>query len=50
VVRRYSTKLTDEQWSLVALLLPMQTGPGHPRRIDLRQVVNALLYLDRTGC
>jgi len=48
--RRYSTDLTDEQWELVRPLVE-RTGPmGAPSTIDRRAVVNALLYLNRTGC
>ncbi len=48
--QRYSTDLSDEQWALLEALLPKQTGPGRPRSVDLREVVNGLLYLNRTGC
>lgn len=46
----YPTDLTDQQWALLEPLIPPQTGPGRPRKIDLRQVINALLYMARTGC
>ena len=38
--------LTDSQWQVISLLLPMQ----RKRRLCLRQVFNALLYVCRTGC
>ena len=38
--------LTDSQWQVIALLLPVQ----RKRRLCLRQVFNALLYVCRTGC
>ena len=50
--RAYSTDLTDEQWSLVQPLIPApgnQHG-GRPRTIPMREVVNTILYLNRTGC
>jgi len=46
----YPTDLTDAQWEVLRPLLPSQTGPGRPRTVSLRTVVNALLYLERTGC
>jgi len=46
----YNTDLTDEQWSLIEPLIPPNVGQGRPTKIDLRQVVNAILYLVRTGC
>lgn len=48
--RRYSTDLTDEQWELIRLLVERERHMGAPTTIDRRQIVNALLYLNRTGC
>lgn len=48
---RYATDLTDAQWAVLSAHLPAQnTGRGRPRRVPLREVVNALLYLLRSGC
>src|SRR5215212_9672303 len=46
----YPTDLTDEQWNLIAEFLPPPLPGGRPRKTDLREVVNAILYLVRTGC
>lgn len=46
----YPTDLTDEQWRFIAALLPPAKPGGRPRSTDLREVVNALLYLVRSGC
>jgi len=46
----YPTDLTDEQWNLVEPVLPDAKPGGRPRETDLREVVNALFYLVRTGC
>ena len=46
---RYKTDLTDEQWATVEPLLPAATPGGRPREVDLREVVNTLLYQARTG-
>ena len=48
--RRYPTDLTDEEWSQVEPLLPKAGKTGRRRRIDLREVLNAVRYLARTGC
>lgn len=48
--RRYPTDLTDEEWSQVEPLLPKPGKTGRRRRIDLREVLNAIRYLARTGC
>jgi putative transposase len=46
----YPTDLTDEQWKLVAEFLPDAKPGGRPRTTDLREVLNALLYLVRSNC
>lgn len=46
----YPTDLTDEQWALIKPLLPPRGRMGRPPIVDLREVVNGLLYLVRTGC
>jgi putative transposase len=48
--RRYLTDLTDEQWALVEPWLRPNRGPGRPTSVELREIVNALLYFTRTGC
>ena len=46
----YSSDLTDPQWTLIAPLLPLAKQGGRPRTVNLREVVNTILYLNRTGC
>ena len=46
--KRYATDLTDEQWERVRPLLSKRMG--RPVSVDRREVVNAVLYLVRTGC
>jgi putative transposase len=48
--RKYPSDLTDEQWQLIQPLLPPPSRVGRPRRICRRQVINAILYVNRTGC
>lgn len=51
-VERYPSDLTDEEWWIVEPLLkeldPYKTG--RPRKVDLREVLNAIFYLNKTGC
>lgn len=42
--------LTDEQWDLIRNYFPSARGGGRPRTTDLRQVINAIFYICRTGC
>lgn len=46
----YATDLTDEQWAMLEPLLPPAKPGGRPRSTDLREVLNTLLYQNRTGC
>ena len=46
----YPSDLTDEQWRLIEPSLPAPKPGGRPRSVDLREVMNAVLYLSRTGC
>lgn len=48
--KSYPTDLTDAQWAIIALLLPPAKHGGRPRTVNLREVVNTILYLNRTGC
>ena len=40
----------DEQWEILGPLLPAAKPGGRPRTVDLREVVNGILYLLRSGC
>jgi putative transposase len=46
----YPSDLTDEQWALLAPLLPPARPGGRPRKTNMREVLNALFYLNREGC
>ena len=46
----YPSDLTDERWAIVEPLVPVKKKVGRPRTNDMREVVNALLYLNRSGC
>jgi putative transposase len=46
----YRTDLTDAQWDLIKDLLPAPKSVGRPRKVDLREVTNTILYQARTGC
>jgi putative transposase len=46
----YPSDLSDEQWAFLVDWLPDAKPGGRPRGTDLREVVNALLYVVRNGC
>jgi putative transposase len=45
----YPSDLTDAQWEIVRPLIPV-FKVGRPREVDMREVLNAILYLNRSGC
>lgn len=45
----YPSNLTDDQWALLKPLIPV-FKTGRPRKTSMRSVVDAILYLVRTGC
>jgi putative transposase len=47
---RYASDLSDECWETIEPLLPRKHGgPGRPLELDMRQVMNAIFYVVRTG-
>jgi transposase len=48
--QRYASDLTDQEWALIEPHLPARKALGRPRKTELRMVVDAILYLLRTGC
>lgn len=48
--KAYSTDLTDEQWAILEPLIPATKTVGRPRKVDMREVINTIQYLNRTGC
>lgn len=47
---RYPSDLTEAEWELVAPLIPPAKRGGNKRTVDLREVVNGLMYVLSTGC
>jgi transposase len=47
---RYPSDLTDEEWALVAPLIPPAKRGGNRRHVDLREVMNGIMYVLSTGC
>jgi putative transposase len=50
VRKPYPTDLTDVQWAIVEPLIPPAKSGGRPRAVDMREIVNAILYINRAGC
>jgi putative transposase len=42
--------LTDDQWNILQPLIPPAKPGGRPRTVDMREIINTILCLNRTGC
>jgi putative transposase len=47
---RYASDLNDAEWLVLSFFLPAPCHVGRPREVDLRIVINAILYVLSTGC
>lgn len=48
--KAYPTDLKDAEWEILKPLLPEAKPGGRPRKVDLREVLNAIFYRERAGC
>lgn len=48
--KSYPTDLTDAQWKRIEPLVPPAKPGGRPREHDMRDILDAIFYLTRTGC
>jgi putative transposase len=48
--KTYPTDVTDRQWDCISPLVPAANPGGRPRSVDMRHVINAILYIVVTGC
>lgn len=46
----YPTDLTDAQWELIEIAIPEAKPGGRPRATNMREIINAMLYQNRSGC
>ena len=49
-MNHYPSDITDSQWALIEPHMPPEPGGGRPRKTDVRDVLDAILYILRTGC
>jgi transposase len=47
---RYPSDVTDAEWALIGPLIPPARRGGGKRKVDMREVVNGLMYVLSTGC
>ena len=46
----YPSDLTDKQWTILEPLIPPAKPGGRPRTVNMREVLNAIFYVLKTGC
>jgi putative transposase len=47
---RYPSDVTDDEWSHIEFLIPLAKHGGRDREVDIREVVNGIMYVLSTGC
>src|ERR1035437_3462498 len=47
---RYQTDVTDKEWCVIAPHLPAAKNTGRPRAWPMREIINGIFYVMRSGC
>lgn len=50
VRKSYPSDLTDAQWAILEPLIPAHKEGGRPREVDMREILNTMFYINRSGC
>lgn len=48
--KAYKSELTDAEWLLIEPLIPPAKTGGHPRTVNMREIINGIFYVLKTGC
>lgn len=46
----YKSDLTDAEWLIIEPLIPPAKKGGHPRTVEMREIMNGIFYVLKTGC
>jgi len=49
-VNRYPSDLSEEEWQIICPLIPSSPPIGADREVDMRAIINGILYVNRSGC
>jgi putative transposase len=49
-MKAYASELSDQEWAILEPLIPQAKPGGRPRSVDIRQILNGIFYLLRSGC
>lgn len=48
--KSYPSDLTDDEWNILEPLIPPPKSGGRPRTVEMREVLNAIFYVLKSGC
>lgn len=48
--KAYKSDLTDREWELIKNFIPQAKKGGRPRTVDMREILNGIFYVLKTGC
>ena len=48
--KKYTTDLTDKEWNIIEPMIPKEKPGGRPREQNMREIINAIIYILRAGC
>src|SRR5258708_22186167 len=49
-LKAYASDLSDQEWAILEPLIPSAKPGGRPRSVDMRQILNGIFYMLRSGC
>jgi len=49
-LKAYASDLSDQEWAILEPLIPKAKPGGRPRRVEMRQILNGIFYMLRSGC
>ncbi len=48
--KAYKSDISDDEWSIIEPLIPAAKKGGHPRTVKMREIINGIFYVVKTGC
>lgn len=48
--KAYKSDLSDAEWLVIEPLIPAAKTGGHPRTVNMREILNGIFYVLKTGC
>ena len=48
--KAYKSDISDSEWCIIEPLIPAAKSGGHPRTVNMREIINGIFYVLKTGC